>query len=229
MVATIVVPRNLPQPILVFGPYDEAIPIKKGLDNLLQKICHLHLLTSYNAVLPVDDVEFPILNLLPIHGLLVCGGHNTQYLLHKRVWHVIEVVQRIVHSLLLVLADCPVLWSSIHLVDQNGELLVYLKDKVVLAFWPKLLIHSLRLFVVHLLSGLKCWRNLCNCRGNAILCWSGYLHSFDLRWHFSGYLLLWYWRDDDSTPSWSRPLGPRRVGVRKGGPYASLLACQLPC
>ena len=134
MVATIVVPRNLPQPVLVFGPYDEAIPVKKGLDNLLWKICRLHLLTGCNAVLPIDDVEFPILNLLLVHGLLVCCRHNTQCLLHGRVWHVTKEVQHIVHFLLLVLTDCPVLWSSIHLVDRNGELLVHLEDKRVLAF-----------------------------------------------------------------------------------------------
>ena len=133
MVAMIVVPQNLPQPVLVFGPYNEAIPVKEGLDNLLQKIRCLHLLTGYNTMLPVENEEFSILYLILVCRFLFRVWHNTKCLLYRRVWHVIEEVQRIIHSLLLVLTDYSVLWSSIYLVDGNGELLV-LEDKAVLAF-----------------------------------------------------------------------------------------------
>ena len=134
MVATIVVPQDLPQPVLVFRPDDEAIPVKEGLDNLLRQIYCLHLLTCCNTVLPVDNKEFSILYLLLVLGLLIGGGHNTQFLLYRQIWHLIEVVQRLVHSGLLVLTDGPILWSSMKLVNVNGKLLIYFEDKAVLAF-----------------------------------------------------------------------------------------------
>ena len=190
MVASIVVPQNLPQSVLVFQPYNEAILVKEGLDNLLGKIYCLHLLTSCNTVLPVDNEEFPILYLFLVYGSLLRVGHNTQCFLYRQVWHLTKKVQHLVHVVLLVFTDCPVLWSSIRLVYGNGELLVHFEDKAVLAFLPKLLIHSLCLFVIRLLLGFKFRRNLFNRGGSAILYWSGYLHSFGLRWHFSGLLPL---------------------------------------
>jgi hypothetical protein len=106
-------------------------------------------------MLPVDDEEFSIFYLLPIGWFLLRVGHNTECLLDGRVLHVTKVVQRLLHSVLLILTDCPVLWCSLHLVYGNGELPVHFKDKAVLAFCPKLLIHSLCLIVIRLLVGFK--------------------------------------------------------------------------
>jgi hypothetical protein len=66
-----------------------------------------------------------------------------------------EVVQRLVHSLLLVLPNSPVLWGSDHLVNRYRELFVDLKDKAVLAFCLELLVHCLCLVVIRFLTWFK--------------------------------------------------------------------------
>ena len=93
VVVPIVVPWNLPQSTFIFWLQDEAIPFQERLNNLIQEPHSLHFQTCSNTMLPINDEEFPICNVILVHWLLLCVGHYTKYLLHRRVQHMTKVVQ----------------------------------------------------------------------------------------------------------------------------------------
>jgi hypothetical protein len=189
VVTPIVVPWYLAQSVFVFRPHDEAIPPREGLHYHLREIRGQHLLACPDAMLPIDDEECSIHDWIPICWLLLCVRHYAKYLLRGRVWHMTEVVQRLVHSLLLVLPNSPVLWGSNHLVNRYRELFVDLKDKAVLAFWPELLIHCLCLVVICLFTQFKWGWNFGNGGRSAKFPYACDPHLLGCRWHCS-----WLWR-----------------------------------
>jgi hypothetical protein len=67
-------------------------------------------------MLPVDDEKHPVCNILPFHGPLLDVKHYTESLLYRWVRHVYQIVQGLIHSLFLVLPNCPILWYALELI-----------------------------------------------------------------------------------------------------------------
>jgi hypothetical protein len=59
------------------------------------------------------------------------------------------------YYVLFILSDCPICWSSLHLIYGDGILCVHFDDKPFLALCPEPLIYNLCLEVIYLPSIFK--------------------------------------------------------------------------
>ena len=123
MVRPIVEGRYLAQLLLVVRENDVAVPRSEVLENLLfDRWASLdHALARGHAVLPVDDVELPRpkLVLVRLRNLNSCGrGHNAEGLKVGFVCLLHQVVDHLVHALLLNGADCPIFWCLDQLIHR---------------------------------------------------------------------------------------------------------------
>ena len=155
VVAPIVIPWNPSKSIFVFWPYNEIIPFQEGHHNLVREPHGLYFQTCSNIVLPINDEEFSICDIIPICWLLLYVRHDTKCLLDIWIRHINKVVQRLIHAMPFKLPNCLVLWVSHHLIYWYGVQPVNFKDKAVLAFCPKFLVHYIYLIVVHFLTWFK--------------------------------------------------------------------------
>jgi hypothetical protein len=73
----------------------------------------LHINACTNTVLPVDNEKHPVDNILLFREPLLHVRHYTESLLYGWVWHVYQIVQGLIHALLLVLQNCPVFWCDL--------------------------------------------------------------------------------------------------------------------
>jgi len=146
-------------------PDDEAIPGLEVLPDVLAHTTSLvyHQLTGRHIVLPVDDIEVPIHDFLPLLWLpLVSGrqdGPNAKYLLYTLVRDVDQVVHHLLYNGVFLDTDVELC----RCVNQplNGQLflLFRIEDVRTGARLPMLFVHCTHLLIVGLLVGLECFRD----------------------------------------------------------------------
>ena len=130
----------------------------------------------------------------------------TQAFLDNRVRHVHKVVLGPKHSLLFMILDCPIFFSSLHFVYRDGVLCIHLENKAFLALCLKFLIHNFYLEIVCFSTCLKITWNLSDLWCCAHLPYSQSLDILWLHWYNPRLLPLAAWWHNDSTSYWTESL-----------------------
>ena len=164
MVDAIVVHRDLTQLLFTPGPHNEAVPLLEELPGALGDVHALHGFACLHTMLPVDDPEVPVLDVAERGRLFLRLRHDVECLPCCPVGHVDEEVPQILHTMLLICSNRPILWNTFQLVNVHLVLCFYPKDKATLALRPELVIDVGNLRVVKFLDALEFGRNLDNSR-----------------------------------------------------------------
>ena len=80
MVDAIVIHRDLTQLLLTPGPHNEAVPHLEELLGALEDVHVLHGLACLHTMLPVDDPDFPLLDVTEGNRLFFCLRHYVECL-----------------------------------------------------------------------------------------------------------------------------------------------------
>ena len=80
MVDAIVVHRDLTQLLLTLGPHNEAVPYLEELPGALRDVHVLHGLACLHTMLPVDDPEVPVLDVVEGSRLFLRLQHDAECL-----------------------------------------------------------------------------------------------------------------------------------------------------
>ena len=164
MVDAIVVCRDLTQLLLTPSPHNEAVPLLEELPGALGDVHALHGFACLHTMLPVDDLEVPVLDVTEGGRLFLHLRHDAECLPCCPIGHVDEEVPQFLHAMLFIRSNRPIFWSTFELVNVHLVLLFYPKDKAALALHPKLVIDVGNLRVVKFLAGLQFGHNLDNGR-----------------------------------------------------------------